>query len=70
MCIAPKMPKPQKPPPPPNKLDNMSDALRAVQMQRAAGSGTRQSDTNVTGGNAGNAPVYTPAAGNKTILGG
>ena len=68
MCIkTPKIPKPKKPPPPPNKMDTQVDALRNTQQQRRGG--TTRADTNVTGGMAGATPVYTPAAGGKTLLG-
>ena len=69
MCFM-KMPKVKEPPAPPNKLDNMNDALRAMQMKRAGG--TSRMDTNVTQGTAGNSVVASPAAGSggKTILGG
>lgn len=66
MCFF-SMPKPKEPPPPPNKLDAQTEALRREQRHRAGG--TTRSMTDVTQGKAGNAPVYTPAAGNKTILG-
>ena len=67
MCIFAKPPKPKPLPPPPNKLDTQADALRRTQQLRSGGL-TRQ-DTNVTGGTAGAAQVYTPAAGGKLILG-
>lgn len=69
MCISmkPKIPKPKPLPPPPDKRDSQLEALRRTQFQRAGG--TTRSDTNVTGGAAGQAPVYTPAAGGKLLLG-
>lgn len=48
----------------------MSDALARMQAMRSAQGGIRSLDTNVTGGLTGAAPTYTPAAGNKTLLGG
>ena len=68
MCIVPKMPTPKKPPPPVNKIDSMTSSLRNMQARKAGA--MAQSDTNVTGGLAGSVPTYTPAAGNKSILGG
>jgi hypothetical protein len=65
MCFG--MPKPKEPPPPPNKLDMQADALANLQQRRAGG--TSRSDTNVTGGKAGNVNTATPSGG-RTILGG
>lgn len=67
MCFMSKIPKPKPLPPPPNKLDTQVDALRRT--QQAKSGGITRSDTNVTGGSASGAPVYTPAAGGKLLLG-
>jgi hypothetical protein len=67
MCIFPKVPKPKPLPPPPNKLDTQVESLRRTQQGRVGG--MMRSDTNVTGGSATGAQVYTPAAGGKALLG-
>lgn len=67
MCFTPKIPKPQALPNPVNKLDTQVSALKRA--QRSVFGGLTRSDTNVTGGSASGAPVYTPAAGGKLLLG-
>lgn len=66
MCF-PKPPSPKPLPPPPNKLDSQIDALRRTTQARVGG--MTRTDTNVTGGIAGKAQVYTPAASGKPLLG-
>ena len=68
MCFGKtKIPSPKKLPPPPEKLDTMADALRNTAAQRRGG--TTRADTKAAGDNPGFTPVYTPAAGGKTLLG-
>lgn len=66
MCFA-SMPKPKPLPPPPSKAASQSAALAEMQQRRQ---GAIRSATDVTKGAVANVPTYTPAAGNKFILGG
>lgn len=68
MC-PPKPPKPPKPPPLPAVQDAKTAALRNAQARKQYGSAGSVMSSDVTGGKAGAAPTYTPAAGNSTILG-